>query len=88
MRIFHLVRFNHRYPDREIVCDRCSENLNVRYYYNIYENGALANEYPFHSRSCGRTFIREELVETLEIFNVIVVLDGNKDFLQEEETED
>ena len=87
MRTFHLVRFNHRYPDRSIVCDRCGEELSPNFYYNIYENGELSNEYPFHTRRCAREFIRKELAPS-GFFDVIVVMDGSKDFFQEEETED
>ena len=86
MRKFEIVRFNHRYPDRSIVCDRCGQNLNIRFYYDIYENGEKQNEYPLHTQECARKYISVEIVTGPVEY--VYVMDGSRDYLQEEATED
>lgn len=86
MRTIHIVRFNYRYPDYVVVCDRCGKPLDRGYHYRVFDDGEECNDYPFHTQNCARLFIREEY--TSDPYDEVTIMDGTKDFFQEEVTED
>lgn len=85
MRNFVIRRTFAQYGDRAIVCDRCHARLHRSHYYEVLENGRLANIYPFHNLDCCHRFLERSMYDYE--YTVDIEPGSEGDPFQEEVTE-
>lgn len=55
----HIIRVDFAYSKRTIVCDFCGHRLSRSFHYIIrFDNGDLANTYPFHTLRCAVEYVK------------------------------